>query len=220
MSAAEPLLGGHPHAHRGAAPMLAVLAALWGHLVAAADIPSPEQVVTATVAEIAAVMAERHDELAADRRRLDALIDEVLRPRFDLETTCRLILGAHWKTATPEQQRRFVETFYRFLVASYGHALLDFRPDTLTIHPAKEPLLGSSTQVRTTIKLASGPVHHIDLYLRLDDRGWRIVDALIQGVSYVRTYRGDFGVEIRATSLDALNERLEALAASKRSAVK
>lgn len=185
-----------------------------------ADTPPPEQVIVTTMAAIADVVAARHDELVADRRKLHTLVDVLVRPRFDLETSCRLILGPHWKTATPEQRRRFVEAFYDLLVASYGHALLDFRHDALQVHPAREPLVGSSTQVRTTLTLATGKVYHIDFYLRLDDRGWRIVDAIIEGVSYVRTYRGDFGLEIRASGLDALNDRLEALAASKLSSVK
>jgi phospholipid transport system substrate-binding protein len=194
--------------------MLAVLAALWAN-AAATDTPPPEQVITTTTVAIVKVVAARHDELAADRRKLKALVDELLRPRFDLSTSCRLILGQHWKTATPEQRQRFVDAFYGFLVASYGHALLEFSPDTLKVLPAKEPLVGSSTQVRTIMKLTSGRTYQVDFYMRLDDRGWRIVDVLVEGVSYVRTYRGDFGLEIRASSLDALNDRLEAFASSK-----
>ena len=55
------------------------------------------------------------------------------------------------------------------------------------------------------MKLTSGRTYQVDFYMRLDDRGWRIVDVLVEGVSYVRSYRGDFGLEIRASSLDALN---------------
>ena len=38
---------------------------------------------------------------------------------------------------------------------------------------------------------------------------------LVEGVSYVRGYRSDFGLEIRGTGLDALNARLEAYARDK-----
>ena len=70
-------------------------------------------------------------------------------------------------------------------MASYGHALLEFTHDTLKVLPAKEPLVGSSTSVRTTMKLTSGRTYQVDFYMRLDDRGWRIVDVLVEGVSYV-----------------------------------
>jgi ABC-type transporter MlaC component len=41
--------------------------------------------------------------------------------------------------------------------------------------------------------------------------GWKVVDVIAEGVSYVRTYRTDFGAEIRERGLDALIERLLAL---------
>jgi phospholipid transport system substrate-binding protein len=217
LNATELLPGSHPHLHCGAAQVLAVLVTLWSN-APAADTPSPEQVISATVAALTDAVAKRHDELAADRRKLNALADQLLRPRFDLETSCRLILGQHWKSATPEQRRRFVDAFSGFLMASYGHALLEFTHDTLKVLPAKEPVVGSSTNVRTTMKLTSGRTYQVDYYMRLDDRGWRIVDVLVEGVSYVRSYRGDFGLEIRASSLDALNKRLEDFASSKLSA--
>ena len=217
MNAAESLPGPRPHLQCGAAQVLAFLVAFLANS-AAAETPSPEQVITQTASALTEVIARRHDELAADRRKLNALADELLRPRFDLETSCRLILGQHWKTATPEQRRRFVDAFQGFLMASYGHALLEFTHDTLKVLPAKEPVVGSSTSVRTTMKLTSGRTYQVDFYMRLDDRGWRIVDVLVEGVSYVRSYRGDFGLEIRASSLDALNKRLEDFASSKLSA--
>jgi phospholipid transport system substrate-binding protein len=219
LNAGETLRLSHPHPHVGPAPTLAVLVALWAGAASAETAP-PEKVVAATASAIADVMVARHDEYDADRRKLGTLVDELLRPRFDLETSCRLILGQHWKTATPAQRQRFVEAFQGFLVASYGHALLEFNHRTLKVLPAKEPLVGSSTQVRTVMRLTSGRTYQVDYYMRLDDRGWRIVDVLVEGVSYVRTYRSDFGQEIRVRGLDALNERLENFAASKLSAAK
>ena len=204
----------HPRLQPLATPLLAALLAL-GSSAGAADTIPPEQVVAAAADAIADVMKTRHAELEADRRKLDALVRELLLPRFDLETSCRLILGSHWKTSTPEQRKRFVNAFYGFLVASYGHALLEFNHDTLKVLPSQEPVLGSSTQVRTRMKLTSGRIYQVDFYMRLADPGWRVVDILVEGVSYVRSYRGDFGLEIRASSLDALSKRLETFAARK-----
>ena len=182
---------------------------------AAAEPLPPEEVVATTDTRIVEIVAERRDALKADRRALNALVVELLRPQFDLDTTCRLILGAHWKTATPEQRQRFVVAFQDFLVASYGHALLHFTPRTLVLHPQQDPLVGPSTQVHTTMTLTSGDTYPVDFYMRLDGRGWRVVDVLVEGVSYLRGYRSDFGLEIRGTGLDALNARLEAYARDK-----
>jgi phospholipid transport system substrate-binding protein len=124
-------------------------------------------------------------------------------------------LRDHWKTATPEQQRRFVDAFYRYLLASYGDALLEFRHDTIEVLPVQEDTIGSSTRVRTQMKLTGGSVFDVDYYMRQDDRGWLIVDVIAEGISYVRTYRTEYGLEIRARGLEALTARLEEEAARK-----
>lgn len=177
---------------------------------AAADELAPDQVIATTAATVAAVVAKRHDELEHDHAKLHALIDELLRPQFDLQSACRLILREHWNTASPAQRERFVAAFYHFLLVSYAHALLEFRFDTVTVLPLDEPPGESPVHVQTIMKLSDGSRHHVDYYMRPTPAGWKVVDVIAEGVSYVRTYRTDFGAEIRERGLDALIERLRA----------
>jgi len=154
-------------------------------------------------------VAAKHVEYEADPSRLRAVADELLRPRFDLEASSRLILKDHWKSASPEERRRFVAAFHGFLLDSYADALLHFRKDTVTILPG-EALAGDSTaRVRTSMKLRDGSLYQVDYAMRRGADGWKIVDVIAEGVSYVRTYRTDFGAEIRANGLDSLIQRLE-----------
>ncbi len=184
--------------------------------VRADEPPAPDQVLAAMAEALAEAVAARRDELQTDRRQLRALVDELLLPRFDLASSCRVILHEHWRTATAEQRQRFIEAFYGYLLASYGDALLEFRHDTVRIMRAQDPLAGSSTHVHTTMKLTSGDTYKVDYYMRLDDSGWRVVDVLVEGMSYVRSFRTNFGLEIRADGLEALIVRLEGLAAATR----
>jgi phospholipid transport system substrate-binding protein len=178
-------------------------------------VQTPEQVIANTSTTIAAAIAKRHRELETDTGKLHALIDELLRPKFDFEGACRLILREHWKQATPAQRERFVAGFYHYLLASYGAAMLEFRYDTVTVLPSAEPPADSTTRVRTVMKLTDGSTYHVDYYMRHSDAGWRILDVIAEGVSYVRTYRTDFGAEVRANGLDALIVRLETTTAQK-----
>jgi phospholipid transport system substrate-binding protein len=183
--------------------------------VPAADEVPPAQVI-ATAAEVfAGVVATRRAELEADLREDHAMVDEYLLPHFDLTSACRLILREHWQTATPEQRRRFIDAFYRYLLVSYGDALLEFRYDTIKVLPVQQDTIGSSTRVRTQMKLTGGSIFDVDYYMRRDDRGWLIVDVIAEGISYVRTYRSEYGLEIRAEGLKALTARLEEEAAGK-----
>jgi phospholipid transport system substrate-binding protein len=178
---------------------------------AAADKLAPDQVIATTASTVAAAVAKRHDELERDKAKLDALIDELLRPQFDLQAACRLILREHWNTASPAQRERFVAAFYHFLLVSYAHALLEFRFDTVTVLPLDEPPGESSVYVRTVMKLSDGSRHHVVYYMRPTPTGWKVVDVIAEGVSYVRTYRTDFGAEIRERGLDPLIRRLLAI---------
>jgi len=148
-------------------------------------------------------------------RKVHVLIDELLRPQFDLHAASRLILGTHWTSATPEQRERFVAAFYHYLVALHGTAMLEFRFDTVTVLPLEEPASDAPVRVKTLMKLTDGSKYHVDYYMRQTRDGWKIVDVIAEGVSYVRTYRTDFGAEVRARGLDALIARLAGTAVRK-----
>ncbi len=63
------------------------------------------------------------------------LVDKNMLPHFDTAYAAQLVLAKHWRTATPEQRKRFVEAFYQSLLQNYGDALLEFTPDRLKILP-------------------------------------------------------------------------------------
>ncbi len=72
-----------------------------------------------------------------DPAKLDSLVANVLLPNFDTEYAARLVLGQTWRTATPEQRKRFVDAFYHSLLHNYGNALVDFTADRFVILPYK-----------------------------------------------------------------------------------
>jgi phospholipid transport system substrate-binding protein len=45
--------------------------------------------------------------------------------------------------------------------------------------------------------------------MRATPQGWKAWDVTIEGVSYVKNFRTDFGSEIDAKGLDAVIQRLE-----------
>ncbi len=53
-----------------------------------------------------------------DPSKVSALVDKYLLPHFDVETSARAVLGVHWRTATPDQRKRFVDAFYHSLLTN------------------------------------------------------------------------------------------------------
>ena len=64
-----------------------------------------------------------------DPSKLSALVDKYLLPHFDVQTSAIAVLGLHWRKATPDQRKRFVDAFYHSLLNNYGAALADFTAD-------------------------------------------------------------------------------------------
>jgi len=156
------------------------------------------------------------DELNANREAikkdpaaLRSLVDRHLLPHFDTEYAARLVLGPHWRTATPEQRKRFVEAFYQSLMANYGDALLEFTSDRMKILPYKGDPAATSATVRTEVKRSNGTPVPVNYSLHKTPQGWKAWDVTIEGISYVKNFRTDFGSEINEKGLDAVIQRLE-----------
>ena len=147
---------------------------------------------------------------AKDPAKLDALVANVLLPNFDTEYSARLVLGQYWRTATPEQRKRFVDAFYHSLLRNYGAALVDFTADRFVILPYKGDPGDTTATVRTEVKKSSGEKVPVNFSLRKVDGIWKAWDVVIEGISYVKSFRTDFGAEIQQKGLDDVINRLEA----------
>jgi len=144
-----------------------------------------------------------------DPAKLDALVANVLLPNFDTEYAARLVLGQTWRTATPEQRKRFVDAFYHSLLRNYGAALVDFTADRFVILPYKGDPNDTTATVRTEVKRSSGDKVPVNFSLRKVDGVWKAWDVVIEGISYVKSFRTDFGAEIQQKGLDEVINRLE-----------
>ncbi len=144
-----------------------------------------------------------------DPAKLDALVANVLLPNFDTEYSARLVLGQTWRTATPDQRKRFVDAFYHSLLRNYGAALVNFTADRFNILPYKGDPNDTMATVRTEVKRSSGEKVPVNFSLRKTDGVWKAWDVVIEGISYVKSFRTDFGAEIQAKGLDEVINRLE-----------
>lgn len=152
----------------------------------------------------------RRAEMRKDPKKIRKLVDDTLLPHFDTEYSARQVLGAHWREATPDQRKRFIEAFYQSLLQNYGEALLDFTPDRLKILPYREdPSDKNRATVKTEIRRDNGSRVPVNYTLHKTDGGWKAWDVTIEGISYVKSFRTDFASEIDQKGLDAVISRLE-----------
>lgn len=163
--------------------------------------------------DVARQMLEQLDqnraELRADPSKAFPIVETILLPHFDTDYAARLVLAQHWRTATPEQRKRFVSALYNALLRTYGGALTDFTADRLQILPFRGDPAATQAIVRTVVTRGNGQQIPVDYRLRKTAEGWKAYDVIIEGISYVRNYRTDIGSEVSQRGLDAVIARLE-----------
>lgn len=176
----------------------------------AASAQSPNDIVDSAVALLAERMDGRKEEFAQDKQALYALVNEMLLPRFDRKYAAQLVLGKHWRSADEAQQQRFIAAFYDSLLHRYADGLLEFDADRVKVLAFRGDASKKRTTVKTIVRLNDGTKVAVNYGLVMRDAGWLMFDVTIEGVSYIRNYRAEMYSEIRATSLVAVIERLEA----------
>jgi phospholipid transport system substrate-binding protein len=171
--------------------------------------PGPSEVVKTAAEGMLKDLDANRAMYKKDPSKVSELVDKYLLPHFDVETSARAVLGLHWRQATPEQRKRFVDAFYHSLLSNYGAALVDFTADKLKIYPTNVGPNDERATVRTEIKRDNGDRVSVNYQMRKTPQGWKAIDVVIDGISYVKSYHDDFGAQIDQQGLDAVISRLE-----------
>lgn len=172
--------------------------------------PGPQELIEKVSQDLLREIDANRAALNADPAKLRALVDRVVLPSFDADFSAKMVLGKYWRTATEQQRQRFVNAFIQSMMGKYGNALLEFTADRLAILPFKGDPTADRATVRTEVKRDNGTPVPVNYTLHTTPKGWKAWDVTIEGISYVKNFRTDFGAEIEAKGLDAVIERLEA----------
>jgi phospholipid transport system substrate-binding protein len=203
--------------NRGGIAALIVSLALWAGAVGAAESGGqlgPQELVTKVAQDTLRDLDAHRDEYKKDPKKVRELVDRNMLPHFDTSYSAQLVLAKHWRTATPEQRKRFIEAFYQSLLQNYGEALLEFTPDRLKILPFQGKPEDTVATVRSEVRRDNGQRIPVNYSLRRTADGWKAYDVQIEGISYVKSFRTDFGAEIQQKGIEAVVQRLESQVAS------
>ena len=204
--------------HLAAAALVAACWLIEAPLPAAATAPAaaqsaaqeaPSQVIqTAANGLLQALNADRQT-YRKNPSKVQALVDQYILPHVDTQFAAQLVLGRYWRTATPQQRQRFVNAFYHSMLNNYGTAIVEFTSNTLKVYPTRMSPGSQNATVRTEMARTSGPPVNVNYYMHMTPDGWKAWDVIIDGVSYVKSYREDFGSQIAQQGIDAVINRLE-----------
>lgn len=186
----------------------------WACVLLLATLPAlagddPVAVVENATQELAQMIREKRRTYRQDPLLLQEDVKSILLPAIDTVYTARLVLGRHSRGREARQIETFAKAMANQLLDRYAAALLDYDLlDRVEILPLAGDNSERQTRVRTRVSLDNGERAPVDYVLRKTDDGWKVFDVIVEGISYVATFRSQIDQEIRRTSFEQLLERL------------
>jgi phospholipid transport system substrate-binding protein len=128
---------------------------------------------------------------ALDREAQVNEISKTINEVFDWQELSRRTLGREWRKFSPEQQKEFVSLFEKLLQGTYADRVLAYTSEKIEF--GKETELNKS-RVEVESYIVTLDNKKIPLFYRLTDKSgqWRVYDVVIEGISMVKNYRGQF----------------------------
>jgi phospholipid transport system substrate-binding protein len=168
----------------------------------------PEDLVKKVTSEVLDAIKQDKQLQAGDRQKALKLAEEKVLPHIDFRESTRLATGQAWKQATPQQQDQLVAEFRSMLVRTYSNAIDVYRGQTMKVLPVRMKPGDTDVTVRNHYMRPGARPVAVDYAMRKTPEGWKIYDIVVEGMSLVVTYRGEFNAVVRQSGVDGLIKRL------------
>ena len=173
--------------------------------VMAAPAAGPRQTVeTATLRVIGVLQTSAPGGRSETDRRAE--IRRVAHELLDFTEVARRALSRHWAARTHTEQAEFVALLTDLLERSYMSRIEAYAGERIVY--TGEAVDGTFAMVRSKVLSPRRSEVGIDYRLHLHGGRWQVYDVLIDGASFVSTFRAQFARVIQAESYGALVERL------------
>lgn len=194
-------------------------------LVAAAPVPAAfaqaartqaapsaaSQLVLASSTRILTTLEQRRAEFKGNPAALREYVSSEFNTLFDRDYAGRLVLGMHGRGASDADIKLFADALSDSLMTRYGSALLDFNT-RLKVRVKSETALpgGRGVKVSSEMIRPDGDPVPVDYLLRQVGGKWKIFDVMVEGVSFVQTFRNQFDAPLRQKSIPQVAADLRA----------
>jgi len=169
---------------------------------------SPDALVKRTAEDVLAAVKSDTDIQAGDQAKIFALAEEKILPNFNFLRVSRLVLGKNWTRAAPKQRSAFQAEFRTLLLRTYATALSKYKDQTIEYLPLRMTDGARTVSVKTKILQNGGQPIAVNYSLAREGETWKVYDIVIEAVSLVTNYRGQFSQEVRQNGLDSLIKKL------------
>lgn len=141
--------------------------------------------------------------LIADKEKIETqsyyvehLVDELLLPVVDHVYMARMVLAKNWKKASETQKKQFVNAFKHKVIRTYAGAFKAFNGENIIFEDAQLSKTGNRALVKSAIQRIGAPEISVSYKLFNKNGQWLTYDAVIEGVSLVKSFRDQFNQSI------------------------
>jgi phospholipid transport system substrate-binding protein len=149
------------------------------------------------------------DSITLEQRKKE--FKKLLSKNFSMKTIARFSLGRYWRTATPAQQKEYLDLFEEMILNVYARRFSEYSGEKLTVSNAraegKRDIL-----VHSSVSAQKGPDIKVDWRIRNKNGKNKVIDIIVEGVSMSLTQRSDFSSVIQrgGGDIEVLLEHLRA----------
>lgn len=159
---------------------------------------------------ILSTLESRRAEFTRDRAALNRFINSEFNQMFDRDYAARLVLGRHARGASDTDVKLFADALAENLLSRYGSSLLGFNTQ-LRVRIKSETALPGNRGVRVSSEMLrqGGEPIPVDYLMRRVGGQWQVFDVMVEGVSFVQTFRNQFDNPLTQRGIRAVAAELK-----------
>ena len=158
-----------------------------------------------TIDEVLRILADQSLKQPAKANERRQMLEKVVGERFDYEEMSRRSLGTSWTNLSDKDKHEFVSLFQTLLVNTYADKIESYTGDG--VQYINERTEKEYAEVRTKVLTGKTEIP-LDYRLLHKASAWRVYDVVVDGVSLVNNYRGQFSKILRNGSYADLVDQL------------
>ena len=159
------------------------------------DIESnPYNFIDSNAQRMVKVLTEQSDLFETDRIQYEQKIKDIFEPMIDFKRVAASVMGRkYYLLATKEQREEFVEIFKDSLLDTYAETLAQWGDSKIRTEFNDDYSNSELKNVEVRQVLDTGNSKYpISYKLRKNDKDWKIVNIIINGVNLGLTFRNQF----------------------------
>lgn len=167
---------------------------------------SPTESVRQTIDAILKVLMDEKYQGPQKKQERLKILENIVAERFDYPEMSQRVLGQQWKALNQNQKEEFTSLFQKFLSVTYAAKVEEYSGEAVKY--GKERIADKVyAEVQTSVDY-KGSTIPINYRLMNKDGDWRAYDVVIDGISMVNNYRGQFNKIIQHSGYPALLDQL------------